>query len=86
LQIHTVARAEVLGSRTRRFASKSPATCSKGLPQKLADDRGEGLARDRRLFVVGLEVRLFVFDGIDIVVVEGLLGSFHRLPPIPEGC
>jgi hypothetical protein len=31
-----------------------------------------------------LEVRLFVLDGIDIVVVKGLLGSFHRLPPIPE--
>jgi hypothetical protein len=48
------------------------------------DDRGEGLARDRWLLVVGLEVRRFVSDGIDIVVVKGLLGSFHQLPPIPE--
>jgi hypothetical protein len=57
-----------------------------GLAAELADDRGKikGLPRDRWLLVVGLEVRLFVSDGIDIVVVKGLLGSFHRLPPIPK--
>jgi hypothetical protein len=52
------------------------------------DDQGavKGLLWDRRLLVLGLEVGLFVAHGIDIVVVKGLLGAFHRLPPIPEGC
>jgi hypothetical protein len=54
----------------------------------LADDQGavKGLLWDRRLLVLGLEVGLFVAHGIDIVVVKGLLGAFHRLPPIPRGC
>jgi hypothetical protein len=34
------------------------------------------------LLVVGLEVCLFVLEGVDVVVVMGLLGSFHPLPPI----
>jgi hypothetical protein len=29
-----------------------------------------------------MEIRLFVPEGVDIVVVMGLLGSFHRPPPI----
>jgi hypothetical protein len=33
--------------------------------------------------VVDLEVCLFVLEGgVDVVVVMGLLGSFHPLPPI----
>jgi hypothetical protein len=78
--------AEVLGSLTRRFAANRRGTCSKDLPQKLADDRGrvKGL-HDLGLLVVGLEIRLLVPDGIDIVVVKGLRGSFHRHLPLPEG-
>jgi hypothetical protein len=75
-------RAEVLGSLARCFAWKSPpATCSENLPQKLADDGVDGLD-DPKLLVVGLEVCLFVLEGVDVVVVMGLLGSFHPLPPI----
>jgi hypothetical protein len=75
-----------LGSLVRRFAWKNPGTCSRGLAAELADDGGrvEGLD-DLRLLVVGLEVCLFVLEGVDVVVVMGLLGSFHRLPPIPSG-
>jgi len=34
------------------------------------------------LVVVGMEVGVFVPEGVDVVVVVGLLGSFHRPPPI----
>ena len=83
LQIHTTAIAEVLGSLTRRLAWKTPSHLVPGLAAELADDGGrvEGLD-DLRLLVVGLEVCLFVLEGVDEVVVMGLLGSFHRLPPI----
>ena len=54
-----------------------------GLAAELADDRGrlEGL-HDLCLVVIGMEVGLFVPEGVDVVVVMGLLGSFHRPPPI----
>jgi hypothetical protein len=57
-----------------------------GLAAELADDRGrvKGLY-DLWLVVVGMEVCLFVPEGVDIVVVMGLLGSFHRPPPIACG-
>jgi hypothetical protein len=54
-----------------------------GLAAELADDRGRIKAHPGDLFLVGFEVCLFVLDGVDIVAVMGLLGSFHRLPPIP---
>jgi hypothetical protein len=51
------------------------------LPQKLAGDGGR-VEDDPTLLVVGLEVCLFVLEGVDVVVVMGLLGSIHPLPPI----
>jgi hypothetical protein len=54
-----------------------------GLAAELADDRGRIKAHPDLFLVVGFEICLFVFDGVDIVAVMGLLGSFHRLPPIP---
>src|SRR5512133_857635 len=58
-----------------------------GLAAELAEDRGriQWLRRGRLLLVVDLQVRLFVPDGIDVGVVGGLLGSFHRPPPITRG-
>jgi hypothetical protein len=55
-----------------------------GFPAELSADRGsvEWLRRGWLFLVVGLEVRLFVPDGIDVGVVRGLVGSFHWLPPI----
>jgi hypothetical protein len=71
----------------RRFAWNSTGTCSQDLPQKLTEDRGriQWLRRGLLLLVVDLQVRRFVPDGIDVGVVRGLLGSFHRLPPITRG-
>jgi hypothetical protein len=51
------------------------------LAAELADDGVNGLD-DPKLLVVGLEVCLFVLEGVDVVVVVGLLGSFPPLPPI----
>jgi hypothetical protein len=84
LQIHTATIAEALGSIVRRFAWKSPGTCSHGLPQnwQRIEAGSSTTRRGRLLLVVGLQVRRFVPDGIDIGAVRGLLGSFHRLPPI----
>ena len=61
----------------------------RGLAAELADDRGvvKGL-HNLGLLVVGLQVRVFVPEGIGVVVVRGLLGSFHwylRLPSTETG-
>ena len=46
------------------------------LAAELADDGVDGLD-DPKLLVVDLEVCLFVLESVDVVVVLGLLGSFH---------
>jgi hypothetical protein len=69
----------------RRFAWKRASGPVPRTSHRTAADRGrvQWLRRGRLLLVIGLEVRLFVPDGIDMGVVGRLLGSFHWLPPIP---
>ena len=45
-------------------------TCSKGLPQNWQTIKGKGSLGIGGFMIVGLEVRRFVFDDIDIVVEE----------------
>jgi len=73
LQIHTATIAEVLGSMVRRFAWKSIGTSFQDLPQnwQRIEAGSQWLRRGRLLLVVGLEVRLFVPDGIGMGIVRG---------------
>jgi hypothetical protein len=83
LQIHTSARAEVFGVHGPTLGLEEHRDLLPGLAAELADDRGgvEGLY-DLLLVVVGMEVGVFVPEGVDVVIVVWLLGSFHRAPPI----